>query len=428
MPAAVIDLLTGTPASVTAPAAGHIVLFGDSTNSDLPSAKDSGGTVHSLVGTVASVFGRTGAVVAVANDYAIADINGLVTALAAKQGLDADLTAIAALVTTSFGRALLELANAGAGRTAFGLGTASTLDSDTDVTLAANSDSRLATQKAVKNYVDGIVTGGAADVMIFKGVIDCSANPNYPAADAGNLYKVSVAGKIGGASGPNVEAGDTLYCITDSTASGTQAGVGANWVIAQVNVDGAALTSGTLAQFAATTSAQLATVLSDETGSGGGFVRATGPTLTNPVVGTQTAGDNSTKAASTGYADNAVAKQPEVLMFAISDETTAITTGTAKLTTRMPFACTMTILPRANLNTVSSSGAPAVNIKKNGTTIFSTTLTIDASEKTSVTAATAAVLSGGSTTFADDDEVTFDIDTAGTGAKGLKVTLQVVRT
>jgi hypothetical protein len=165
----------------------------------------------------------------------------LATALAGKQPLDADLTAIAALTTTSFGRALLALADAAAGRTAFGLGTAALLASDTDTTLAANSDSRVATQKAIKTYVDGIVTGGASDVMIFKGVIDCSANPNYPAADAGHLYKVSVAGKIGGASGPNVEAGDTLYCITDSTASGTQAGVGANWVIAQVNLDGAVI-------------------------------------------------------------------------------------------------------------------------------------------------------------------------------------------
>lgn len=40
------------------------------------------------------------------------DVSGLVAALAALQPLDADLTAIAALTTTSFGRALLELANA----------------------------------------------------------------------------------------------------------------------------------------------------------------------------------------------------------------------------------------------------------------------------------------------------------------------------
>ena len=46
---------------------------------------------------------------------------------------------------------------------------------------------------------------------------------------------------------------------------------------------GDALTSGTLAQFAATTSAQLAGVLSDETG-GDSFVRATSPTMTTPQI------------------------------------------------------------------------------------------------------------------------------------------------
>ena len=43
------------------------------------------------------------------------------TVSAGYQPLDSDLTAIAALSTTSFGRALLELANAGAGRSALGL-------------------------------------------------------------------------------------------------------------------------------------------------------------------------------------------------------------------------------------------------------------------------------------------------------------------
>jgi hypothetical protein len=42
------------------------------------------------------------------------------------QPLDSDLTAIAALTTTSFGRNLLTLADAAAGRTSFGLGTAAT--------------------------------------------------------------------------------------------------------------------------------------------------------------------------------------------------------------------------------------------------------------------------------------------------------------
>lgn len=108
---------------------------------------------------------------------------------------------------------------------------------DTDTTLAANSDTRLASQKAVKAYVDALLN--ANDAMQFKGVIDCSANPNYPAASAGWTYRVSVAGKIGGASGVNVEQGDQLLCITDGTSSGNQAAVGANWSITQSNIDGA---------------------------------------------------------------------------------------------------------------------------------------------------------------------------------------------
>lgn len=108
---------------------------------------------------------------------------------------------------------------------------------DTDGTLSANSDTKLATQKAVKTYADQLIA--AADAMVFKGVINCSSNPNYPAANAGWCYRVSVAGKIGGASGINVEIGDLLLCLTDGTASGNQATVGTNWSIAQTNIDGA---------------------------------------------------------------------------------------------------------------------------------------------------------------------------------------------
>lgn len=108
---------------------------------------------------------------------------------------------------------------------------------DTDTSLAANSDTRIPSQKAIKAYADQLLA--ANDAMVFKGVIDASANPNYPAADRGHSYKISVAGKIGGASGTNVEAGDLIICITDSTAAGDQATVGANWVVAQTNLDGA---------------------------------------------------------------------------------------------------------------------------------------------------------------------------------------------
>jgi hypothetical protein len=98
-------------------------------------------------------------------------------------------------------------------------------------------DVSIPSEKAVRDAIEAVL--GATDAMVYKGVIDCSANPNYPAADAGHTYKVSVAGKIGGASGEVVEVGDMIICITDGTASGNQAAVGTNWNIIQVNIDGA---------------------------------------------------------------------------------------------------------------------------------------------------------------------------------------------
>ena len=114
------------------------------------------------------------------------------------------------------------------------------------------------------------------------------------------------------------------------------------------------------------------------------------------------------------------------MTLALSDETTPITVGNTKLAFRSPYDIVLTKTPKASLTNASTSGNPTIDINKNGSSIFSTTLSIDANEKTSVTAATAAVLS--TTSIADDDELTFDIDTAGTGAKGLKVTLYYKRT
>jgi len=110
------------------------------------------------------------------------------------------------------------------------------------------------------------------------------------------------------------------------------------------------------------------------------------------------------------------------IIVAASDETTALTTGTSKITFRMPYAFTVSAV-RASLTTAQTSGSIfTVDINDSGTTILSTKLTIDNTEKTSTTAATAAVISD--TTLADDAEITVDIDQVGDGtAKGLKVTL-----
>ena len=113
---------------------------------------------------------------------------------------------------------------------------------------------------------------------------------------------------------------------------------------------------------------------------------------------------------------------PEVIQLAASDETTALTANTGKVTFRMPYAMTVTAV-RASLSTAQTSGnILTVDINEGGNSILSTKLTIDNTEKTSVTAATQPVISD--TALADDAEMTIDIDQIGDGtAKGLKITI-----
>jgi len=114
---------------------------------------------------------------------------------------------------------------------------------------------------------------------------------------------------------------------------------------------------------------------------------------------------------------------PESFIVAASDETTALTVGTDKATFRMPYAFTLTAV-RASLTTAgTTSGLTTIDIHENGTTILSTKITIDLTETTSTTAATAPVISDSS--LANDAEITIDIDAISGGATeaGLKVTL-----
>ena len=120
-----------------------------------------------------------------------------------------------------------------------------------------------------------------------------------------------------------------------------------------------------------------------------------------------------------GRATAAVASTNDTTI-AITDTTSSVTTGPSKQTWFAPREFTLKDI-RASVATQSSSGLVTVNVKKNGTTIFSTKLTIDANEDTSDTAATPYVFS--TTAFAKDDKITFDIDTAGTGAVNLQVTM-----
>jgi hypothetical protein len=173
------QVLENLPSAPTPLGDGHIYY---DTTLDQVGVRANGAWVYLGAGAVTSVFGRAGIVAAAASDY---DANQV------------DFTPASGLSSTNVQAAIEE----------------------------------------VKTYAAGLIA--ANDAMTYEGAIDCSANPNYPAADAGHTYKISVAGKIGGGSGVNVQVGDTIICSVDASAAGNHATVGANWVILQNNLEAA---------------------------------------------------------------------------------------------------------------------------------------------------------------------------------------------
>jgi hypothetical protein len=85
----------------------------------------------------------------------------------------------------AFGATMAATSTAAAAISALGLGTAALLAADADGTLAADSDSRIATQKAVKTYVASQVSAGGAVSLAgsqtFTGVNTFAQSPVIPA-------------------------------------------------------------------------------------------------------------------------------------------------------------------------------------------------------------------------------------------------------
>jgi len=101
-----------------------------------------------------------------------------------------------------------------------------------------------------------------------------------------------------------------------------------------------------------------------------------------------------------------------------ADETTAHTTGIKK-TFNMPFGMVLTDV-KVSLVTAGTGGALfTVDLHEAGTTVLSTKVTVDATEKTSATAATPPVISDSALAVDALMEIEIDqIDTGGVAAGG----------
>ena len=122
--------------------------------------------------------------------------------------------------------------------------------------------------------------------------------------------------------------------------------------------------------------------------------------------------------------DLIIRPREEAWVIPISDLTTDITSGTAKMTTFSPIALTLSRLPVLDFGTGPTGTAATVDINVNGSTILSTKLTVDAGETSSATAATAAVLS--TTSIPAHAKLTIDVDSIGTGARAGYVTVYYI--
>ena len=116
-----------------------------------------------------------------------------------------------------------------------------------------------------------------------------------------------------------------------------------------------------------------------------------------------------------------------IIMIPVIDNATALTTGDGKWIFPIPQELNgmFLIAAHAYVDTVSSSGTPTIQIRNvtDSVDMLSTRITIDASEFTSYTAATAPVIDTNNNQVATADRIAIDVDVAGTGTKGLQVIL-----
>ena len=171
-----------------------------------------------------------------------------------------------------------------------------------------------------------------------------------------------------------------------------------------------------------------ATVAGDVLTTKGDILSRTSSALARLAVGTNGQVLTCASGESTGLEWATPSAHPAItqsFIVACSDESTALTTGTAKVSFRMPYAFTLTAGEggvQASSNQAPTGAILTVDINEAGSTILSTKLTIAIGSTTSV-GGTAPVISD--VNLAANALMTVDIDQIGSSnaGTGLKITL-----
>lgn len=217
--------------------------------------------------------------------------NNKVTSLAGGTGITIGGTTTVPIVTNSAPDQIVVLTNG------TGISVTGTYPNFT-ITNTASSGSGTVTSVALTTptglSISGspITTSGTLALSLTSGYVipTTTDETNWNAAYTNRITSLTTTGSSGSS---------TLSSNTLNIPTYTLSGLGGTTL--------AAVNAQNLSAFASTTSAQLASIISDETGSGS-LVFATSPTLTTAILGsstatTQSANDNSTKVATTAYVD-----------------------------------------------------------------------------------------------------------------------------
>lgn len=286
---------------------------------------------------------------------------------------------------------------------------------DTIATVVAEQDTAVAT---VKQDTATVVLGSGTPGDKGDAGVSITWHGAY---DAGHAYAVNDAVSCDGQSYICIAA-STGNLPTNAAYWSLLAAKGANGTGTGDVVGPAGATAGHLAIYADATGK----VLGDG-GAAPGAASDTAAGLVELAIASEvTTGTDATRAVTPdALAGSTIGKR--LMGWKVIDDATVLTTGDGKVIFSVPPELNGMNLVSvfASVSTVSSSGNPTVSVENltDTTVMLSTLLTIDATEYSSNTAATAAVIDTAHDDVATGDRLEINVDVAGTGTKGLFVVL-----